>query len=123
RGCNRELLVDGLDARPARVARRPECDRGPVESDLPLVRLDSTGQRLDQRRLARPVVPDDRGDLARIQLEVGAVERGHLPVALDEPARLEDRLATIRDAHSLRRWVNWSTETARMTRIPVTRYW
>ena len=49
--------------------------------------MSRAGQRLDQRGLARAVVADDGEDLAGQQLEVGAVQRGDVTVALDEAAR------------------------------------
>ena len=57
-----------------------------VEPDLALVGHDRAGDRLDQRRLAGAVVADDGEDLARIEVEVGMVERGDAAVALDQAA-------------------------------------
>jgi hypothetical protein len=88
--------------------------------DLSVVRLQRAGEGLDQRRLAGAVVADHGDDLVRVQLEVGPVERDDVAIPLDEPTCLEDRLARVQ---SRLRCVSWSTETARITRIPVTRYW
>src|SRR5439155_26527060 len=115
-----EILVDGLDARAARVERRPEVHGLTVEADLTLVGVDRPRERLDQRRLAGAVVADHGEDLVRVQVEVGPGEGGHVPVALDEPARLKDRLAAVQRRPLC---VSWSTETARMTRMPVIRIW
>src|SRR5205823_3357692 len=115
-----EILIDGLDPGTARVAGGPEVHGLGVEQDLALVRLDRARERLDQRRLAGAVVADDREDLLRIELEVSASQREDVAVALDESPRLEDRRNVV---HSRLRCVSWSTDTARMTRIPVTRYW
>src|SRR3954468_20164021 len=111
-----------------------------VEQDLAGVRDDGTGQRLDQRRLARAVVTDDRQHLPRAQLEVGTGERGHVAIALHEPRGLEDGRGGLglrpggafgprpgvgfaRGRHFCLMRVSWSTETATMTRMPVIRTW
>src|SRR5262245_44229940 len=121
-GRDREVLVDGLDPELARVARRPKRGARAVEPDLARIGLQRAGQRLDQRRLARAVVADDRRDLAGQQVEVRARERGHVTEALDEPARLEQRRCG-GGAHARLRRRSWSIETARMISTPVTRYW
>jgi hypothetical protein len=120
RGSYGEVLVDRLDAGPACVAGRAEPDALAVEVDLSVVHLQRAGERLDQRRLAGAVVTDHGDDFVRVQLEVGSVECDDVAVALDEPACLQERL---RRVQSRLRCVSWSTETARITRIPVTRYW
>ena len=53
--------------------------------------MSAPGQRLDQRRLAGAVVADHGEDLAGQQLEVGAVQRGDVAVALDQAARFQHR--------------------------------
>ena len=63
-----------------------------VQQDLAGIGDDRAGERLDQRRLAGAVVADHAEDLVRHEVEVGVVERHHPAVALDEPARLQDRL-------------------------------
>src|SRR5207248_1049906 len=120
RGGDGEVLVHGLDPDAAGVERRAEADVLAVDEDLALVRLERARERLDQRRLAGPVVADDGDDLAGVEVEIGARERDDLAAALDEPARLEDRR---RSAHARLRCVSWSTETARLPRNPVTRHW
>ena len=67
-----EVLVDGLDAGAARIARGAEVHALAVEPDLALVRLQRARERLDQRRLAGAVVADDREDLVGIQLQIGS---------------------------------------------------
>src|SRR6185437_9306980 len=120
RGRDREILVDGLDAGPARVERPAEVDGLPVEPDLALVWLQRARQRLDQRRLAGAVVADHGEDLPGQELEVGPVQRHDLAEALDEPACREHRgRGGQRDLRRRR----LSTETARITSTPVTRYW
>ena len=79
-----QVLVDGLDAVRAGVAGVVEGDRFAVHQDLPAVRDQRPGQRLDQGGLAGPVVADHRQHLGRQQVEVGAVDGGHVAVPLDQ---------------------------------------
>src|SRR5581483_6370579 len=118
---NRKILVDGLDSHVSRIARRAKGRALAVQPDLAGIRLQRTRERLDQRRLPRPVVADDRGDLARKELEIRTAERGDVPEPLHEPARLQERGDGGRHVRLRRR--SWSTETARMISTPVTRYW
>jgi hypothetical protein len=103
---------------PARVERVAEAHRLAVEADLAGVGLQRAGQGLDQAGLARAVVADDREHLAGHQVEVGAVERGHVAVPLDQAAGLEHR-----GGHRVLLRESWSTVTARITRMPVMRVW
>src|SRR4051794_24358428 len=109
-----EGLVDGLDPVATGVDRRLHLDGLTVHEDLALVGDDGAREALDQRRLAGAVVADDREDLARHQLEVGAAERGHVAVALDQTARFENRGG--RHAFTFR--IHWSMATATMIRMP-----
>ena len=61
-----------------------------VEQDPAGVDREVPGQRLDQGRLARAVVADERDDLAGGDLEVGAVEGLDVAEGPAEPAGLED---------------------------------
>ncbi len=88
-----EVLVDGLDAGVARLDRRaevrPACrPAGP----RPESGMTAPVEHLDQGRLAGAVVADDAEDLVRHEVEIGVVERDDAAIALDEVARLEDRL-------------------------------
>ena len=85
---DRQVLVAAFDAGAARVDRRAELHRLAVEQDLAGVGHGGAGQRLDQAALAGAVVADHRQDLAGAQLEVGAVQRRDLAVALDQAAGL-----------------------------------
>src|SRR3712207_4961657 len=91
RGRHGKRLMHRLDAVSLRIERSPQLNRVAVEQDLALVGDDRPGQALDERRLARAVVPDDSEDLAGIEVEGGVVERRHVPVALGEVAALQDR--------------------------------
>src|SRR5439155_3234650 len=66
----REILVDGLDAELARLARVCDGDRSAIDRDLAGVSVVHPGDDLDQGRLAGPVVADDRVDLVRPEREV-----------------------------------------------------
>ena len=87
----REVLVDGLDARPcAPPCGERKCTTSPSRRISPWSGSDGAGERLDQRRLAGAVVADHGQDLARHQVEIGMVERRDAAVALDEAAGLQD---------------------------------
>ena len=85
----RKVLVDGLDAELGRVARRADASRMSVPQDLAPIRRVDTGHRADQDRLAGTVVTDERGDLARRDLEVDPGERVHRSEALVESSQFE----------------------------------
>jgi hypothetical protein len=88
---HREGLVDGLDAGVQRVLRSPEVHRLPIHEELAGVRNEGTGQALDQRRLARAVVADDAQHLARVEVEVDAIESDDPPERLDHAAGGKNR--------------------------------
>ncbi len=90
----REVLVDGLDAVGARLARRAERDGIAVDQDLAARRAHDAREDLDQRRLACAVVADDRVHLAGAQVEADAAQGDDAPEALGHVARLEDRIVT-----------------------------
>src|SRR5262249_48141592 len=50
----------------------------------------------EERRLPRPVRPDDAEDLALVDREIDAPQRGALAVALLEAAQLDERCAHVR---------------------------
>ena len=66
----REILVHDLDPELGRVLRPVDRHLLAVEVDLAAVVAVDAGDALDQRRLARPVVADERHDLTRPHLEV-----------------------------------------------------
>jgi hypothetical protein len=80
-------------SRPRRaIAARPTgAAHLAVEQDLAGGRLDDARHALDQRRLAGAVGTEQAVDLARLHVEVDALERAHAGELLDEPADLEDR--------------------------------
>ena len=85
----RELLVDGGDARRDGVRRALELVAAPVHADDPGVRPGGTGDHLEQRRLAGTVVPDQPDDLARRDVDRDAVQHRDARVALDDATRAQ----------------------------------
>src|SRR5262249_35768641 len=67
-----EVLVHRFDTGIPRVEWALEVHRATVEEDLPFIRDERPRERLDQGGLAGPVVANDREDLARAELEIGA---------------------------------------------------
>src|SRR5207244_9562967 len=63
----------------------------PVEVDLALVVAVDSSYALDQGRLARPVVADERHDLSIAHIEVDVRERLHRAVRLRDASELEER--------------------------------
>jgi hypothetical protein len=59
----REVLVDGRDAEIRGIPRRVDMDRPAVPYQLAAARRPDARDGLDERRLACPVVPDQRGHL------------------------------------------------------------
>ena len=53
--------------------------------------MTAPAEALDERRLAGAVVADDAQHLARVELEVGVVERDDASVRLDQADGLQDR--------------------------------
>ena len=84
-----EVLVDHADAQPDRLPRGVDRDRLAVEQDLALVRVVEPVEDVHQRRLAGPVLPEQRMDLAALELEVDRVVRDQRAEALRDPAQLE----------------------------------
>jgi hypothetical protein len=87
----REVLVDRRDPRIERLPRRSERHRLPVEQHVAPVGAVHAGQDLDQRRLARAVVPQHAGDLTGPDRRGDAVEGDHRPVVLADVPELEQR--------------------------------
>jgi hypothetical protein len=98
---------DGETAGPGRRSRCPPRGRSSGERNFAgarragshRIRDHGARERLDQARLAGAVVADDREDLARVELEVRAVDGGHVAVALDQALGLQDRLAGLFGGH------------------------
>ena len=82
----RQVLVDGLDARRLGLRRRGKMPLGAVEDDAPGACRHAAGDDLDQRRFAGAVVAEQRHDLAATDVEADAAQR------LDRAEMLGDRV-------------------------------
>ena len=70
----REVLIDRLNAHPARVHGRCEHGRPAVEGDRALFRVVDAGDAFDEGRFARPVVAEKPDDLAAGNVEADVVD-------------------------------------------------
>jgi hypothetical protein len=84
-----EVLVHHADPEPDRLARRADADRLAAEADLALVGLMEPVEDVHERRLARPVLPEQGVHLALAQVEVDAVVRDQRAEALGDALELE----------------------------------
>src|SRR5207245_6390113 len=82
----------GLDPEGGCVPRGAEVDRPAFPVDLAVVRGVDPGDRLDENRFARPVVPRQGGHLAGRQIEVHVGEGLDGAEALADPAQGQQRL-------------------------------
>jgi hypothetical protein len=87
----RQLLEDRGDAGSGGILWRGEIDRRAVHADLALARRMSAGEDLDEGRLARPVVADQRQHFTGADLEVDAGERGEGAEALADALGGDER--------------------------------
>ena len=72
----RQVLIDDLDAVPARLDRAVQDDaRLPSICSVPLARAEIAGDHLDQRRLAGAVVAHQADDFAGLERERDVVDR------------------------------------------------
>src|SRR5262249_34741751 len=125
RRCDREVLIDGLDAGAARVHRVLEVDLLAIEPDLALVGDRRAREAFDEGGLARAVVADHRENLAGAQLEIGPIQCGDLAEPFNQTLGFHHERNSRHDASGQRADLreSWSTLTARITRIPVTSTW
>ncbi|MDT4852198.1 hypothetical protein FQZ97_864210 [compost metagenome] len=86
----RQVLVHGGDPRVQRVARRTQTHLLAIDQVLPFVGQVHTGQRLDQRGLARAVVAQQAMHLTLFQPQRHAVERDHGAEELGDVFELKD---------------------------------
>ena len=87
-----EVLVDELDAEGRGRAGIGDRHRGALEGDLTAVGAVDTGDALHERRLAGTVVTHQRGDLARVDVEVDVVQDVDWSEALVQLVGRQDRL-------------------------------
>ena len=88
----REVLVNGLDPEPRRVARAADVDRLAVPEELAVVRRVGPRDDLRQHRLAGAVVTAEGRDLAGGNVQVDAVEGLHGSEVFVNAANLEQGL-------------------------------
>src|SRR3954464_4167431 len=93
-GDEHEVLVHHADPVLDGLQRRADADGPAVDADLALVGLVQPVEDAHQRRLAGAVLPEQRVDLAGLQVEVDRVVRDDRPEALRDPAQLEGVLHT-----------------------------
>jgi hypothetical protein len=87
-----EVLVHNLDAQRVCVLGAVHGDRLALEEIVAVVEQVDAGDPLDQGRLAGTVVPDQRGDLTGIGVEVDVLQDVHGAEALVHGAQRQDRL-------------------------------
>ena len=74
-GEDHRLLVHRGDPEGLRLERVSHPHGAPVDDELSAVGLHNAGHDLDERRFPRPVLSEERVDLARLQREGDIVER------------------------------------------------
>src|SRR5207237_9990976 len=90
-----------------------------VEDHTALARAEEADDRLERRRLAGAVGPDNADNLARVHLERDILQDVHLAVAGGEPVRDEQRGLRHRRASQMYRTCGYgSTSTMRWRRTP-----
>ena len=80
-----ERLIYGLDPDLSSILRLAEIDGLVVDPDFSHVWNFGAGQALDQDRLTRTVVADDREDFSAVDVDVDTVERDDRSERLHEP--------------------------------------
>jgi hypothetical protein len=109
-----EVLVDGRDARVERLARGGEPPLLAVDEQPALGVRVQARHDLDERGLAGAVVPEDAGDLPRVDRQVDALERQDRAVGLADVLHLHERLALVQVRGGvLRQGVRHVTSSAR----------
>ena len=71
---------------------RVDANAAALDQHLALICVVDAAEDLHQGRLAGPVVPDERHDLAPVQRRVDPAQREHAAESLDDPPCLENRL-------------------------------
>ena len=83
------MLVHHADPHADRLARRVDVHRLAAEEDLALVGLQQPVEDVHERRLARPVLPEQGVHLAAAHVEIDAVVRDQRAEALGDALQLE----------------------------------
>ena len=87
------MLLDHEHAGFEKLPRRAVADRMTPDLDEALVRPVKAGEHLAQRRLARPVLTEERVDLSGQHVEVHFVVRNHTGETSCDTSRRGDVLA------------------------------
>jgi hypothetical protein len=85
------FLIDHRDPVPSRKRGTSDLDAIACEANFARRRRYHAGQDLDQRRLAGPVLSDDRVDLAAAKLEIDILQRGNAPIFLGDLSHFQKR--------------------------------
>jgi hypothetical protein len=96
----REVLVHHAEAKRERVARPGEPPRDPVDRDLARVGRHQPEEDREGGGLPRPVLADERVDLAAADREVDSVVRDHGAEALGHTAQLRGQAGVILVGHT-----------------------
>ena len=86
-----KVLIHGLYAKGLRGDGAAHVNLSSVDEDLACVRLQHTGEDLDQRRLASAIVTDEAQYLAREEVKIDLVQRLDVTERLRDASRLQDR--------------------------------
>ena len=85
------LLIDHRNAVASRQRRAGDLDSLAIDTDLALGRRHRAGEDLDQRRLAGPVLAENRMHFAAPQIEIYVLQRGDAAIVLADASHLQDR--------------------------------
>ena len=115
-GEDHRLLIHRGDPEGLRLEGASHAHQTSVDMELPGVGLLDAGHDLDERRLPRAVLPEQRVDLARLKLERNIVERLDRAEALRDAPDLEDHPS--RSGRSARRSGRASSPGPRGSSLP-----
>src|SRR5262249_7970597 len=87
---DRRFLVHGEDPEPVRGGRIGDRDGLAVDQHLAVVGGHDAGEDLDERRLPRAVLADERVNRGAVDREAALRDRMDWAVALRDPAQLEE---------------------------------
>ena len=107
RRCDEDLLQNDADAELPRGARRADAaHRRTGDLELAAIGDMDAGQQLDQRGLARPVLTDDRVDLATANIQRAIAQRPRRPERLGDRPHTQKhlRVAALRCFHRVMRY-------------------
>src|SRR3984957_2579506 len=111
-----ELLIDGDDSSALGVVRRRKSDRLPEQLDFARIGALRAGENLKQRRLAGPVLAQERVDLGRSHFEMDVLKRTHAGKALADASHFEDGAVRLcRSGRKRRRRVGHSGALAHLS--------